>query len=109
MTTFDERESAYENKFKLDKELQFKASGRRNRLLGQWAAGLLGIPAAEAEAYAKTVIRADFEKPGDDDVLAKIMADFKAKGIEMSEHRLRKQMDDLMHTARQQIMTETKS
>ncbi len=108
MTTFDERETAFENKFKHDKELEFKVTSRRNKLLGLWAAKLLGIDGAEAETYAKAVLSADFEKPGDQDVVNKLMADFKAKNVDMSEHRLRKQMDEFFSTAKQQIMTEVK-
>jgi len=107
MTSFNDRETAFENKFKHDKEVEFKVNNRRNKLLGLWAAKLLGIDGAEAEAYAKTVVAADFDKPGDSDVLAKVMGDFQAKNVEMSEHRLRKHMDELLATAKQQIMTET--
>ena len=103
MTTFSERESAFENKFKHDKELEFKVTNRRNKMLGLWAAQLLGIDGAEAEAYAKSVVSADFEKPGDDDVLQKVLADFKTKNVDISEHRLRKQMADLMDEARRQV------
>lgn len=106
MTTFDERESSFEAKFKHDKELQFKVTARRNKLLGLWAANLLGIHGAEAEAYAKDVVKSDFASPGDHDVLQKVLADFQAKHVEMSEHRLRKQMDDLMRIASDQIRTE---
>jgi hypothetical protein len=106
MSTFDDREQSFENKFKHDKELQFRVNARRNKLLGLWAAQLLGIHGSEAEAYAKTVVAADLEKPGDDDVVQKVLADFKARGVEMSEHRLRKHMEELLQTAHQQIMTE---
>ena len=106
MTTFDERESSFEAKFKHDKELQFKVNARRNKLLGLWAANLLGIHGADAEAYAKDVVKADFAAPGDHDVLQKVLKDFQAKSVEMSEHRLRKQMDDLMKIATDQIRSE---
>ncbi len=106
MTTFDERESSFEAKFKHDKELQFKVTARRNKLLGLWAANLLGIHGAEAEAYAKDVVKSDFATPGDHDVLQKVLADFQGKHVEMSEHRLRKQMDDLLRIATDQIRTE---
>ena len=106
MTTFNDREAGFEYKFKHDKELQFKVMNRRNKLLGLWAANLLGIHGAEAENYAKTVVMSDFNKPGDQDVLAKVLADFKAKGVEMSEHRLRKHMDELMHAATEQVKSE---
>ena len=106
MSSFDERESSFENKFKHDKELEFKATARRNKLLGLWAANLLGIHGAEAETYAKTVVKADMEKPGDQDVVDKLLRDFKERGVDMSEHRLRKQMTELMSSAVAQIKTE---
>jgi hypothetical protein len=109
MTTFSERESAFENKFKHDKELEFKVTSRRNKLLGLWAAQLLGIDGAEAETYAKSVVSADFEKPGDQDVIDKVMGDFKAKNVDMSEHRLRKMMDEFFAAAKKQIMSEVQS
>jgi hypothetical protein len=106
MSSFDERESSFENKFKHDKELEFKATARRNKLLGLWAANLLGIHGAEAETYAKSVVKADMEKPGDQDVVDKILGDFKQRGVDMSEHRLRKQMTELMTAAVGQIKSE---
>jgi hypothetical protein len=106
MTTFDERESSFEAKFKHDKELQFRVNSRRNKLLGLWAANLLGVHGADAEAYAKDVVKSDFSSPGDHDVLQKVLGDFQAKKIEMSEHRLRKQMDDLLKIATDQIRSE---
>ena len=109
MTTFDERESAFENKFKHDKELEFKVTSRRNKLLGLWAAELLGINGADAEIYAKSVVASDFETPGDHDVLLKVLGDFKAKNVDVSEHRLRKRMDELLATAKQQMMSEGKA
>ena len=108
MTTFDERESSFEAKFKHDKELQFKVNARRNKLLGLWAANLLGIHGVEAETYAKDVVKSDFATPGDHDVLHKVLGDFQAKNVDMSEHRLRKQMDDLMKIATDQIQNEVK-
>ncbi|GIK97628.1 MAG: hypothetical protein BroJett029_18370 [Alphaproteobacteria bacterium] len=108
MATFDDREKSFEHKYKHDKELEFKVNARRNKLLGLWAAKELGLDGGDAEAYAKTVVMADFEKPGDDDVLQKVVADFAAKGIEMSEHRVRKHMTDLMVEARRQVMNEIK-
>ena len=108
MTTFDERESSFEAKFKHDKELQFKVNARRNKLLGLWAANLLGIHGADAETYAKDVVKSDFATPGDHDVLHKVLKDFEAKKVEMSEHRLRKQMDDLMRIAADQVQNEVR-
>lgn len=108
MATFDDRQKGFEQKYKHDKELEFKINARRNKLLGLWAAKELGIPDSEAEAYAKTVVLADFEKPGDDDVVEKIIGDFKQKGIEISEHRVRKHMAELRDAARAQVMSEIK-
>jgi hypothetical protein len=107
MTTFDKRKDAFENKFAHDAELQFKAESRRNKLLGLWAAGLLGKTGAAAEAYAKEVIAADFEKAGDSDVFGKLRRDFDAAGIQQSDHQIRRTMDDLMQTAISQIQSET--
>ena len=106
MSSFDERESSFENKFKHDKELEFKATARRNKLLGLWAANLLGIHGADAETYAKSVVKVDMEKPGDQDVVDKLLGDFKQRGVDMSEHRLRKQMTELMTAAVGQIKSE---
>lgn len=103
MSNFDEREKGFENKFKLDEELKFKASARRNRLLGEWAAGLMGLEGADVESYAKEVVKSDFEEPGDDDVLQKVLGDLQAKGVETSEHLVRKHMDELMEEAIHQV------
>ena len=108
MATFDDRQKGFEQKYKHDKELQFKINARRNKLLGLWAAKELGLPDGEVEAYAKSVVLADFEKPGDDDVVEKIIADFAKKGLEISEHRVRKHMAELLEAARQQVMSEAK-
>src|SRR5262249_23758060 len=96
MPTFEDREKGFEHKYNQDKELKYTTRPRRNRLLGLWAAKELGIPDAEAEAYAKTVVMADFQKPGDDDVVEKIVADFEQKGLKISEHRVRKHMTELL-------------
>jgi hypothetical protein len=103
MSAFDDRQKGFEAKYKHDQETQFKVTARRNKLLGLWAAEQLGLSGAEAEAYAKSVVAADFEKPGDDDVLHKIMADFSAKGVQVTEHALRKRMADLTQIARDQV------
>jgi hypothetical protein len=108
MASFDDRKKGFEDKYKHDKEFEFKINARRNKLLGLWAAKELGIPAAEAEAYAKSVVMADFEKPGDDDVVEKIIGDAKAKGVDITVHRVRKHMDELLAVARQQLMSEIK-
>ena len=103
MSMFEDREKAQENKKARDEELSFKATARRNKHLGLWAAGLLGLKDADAESYAKSVVEADLKEAGDNDVVAKVMADFAAKKVDMSEHRLRKQMDELMAKARVEL------
>jgi hypothetical protein len=80
MTTFDDRERAFEAKYARDEEMQFRIIARRNRLLGEWAARLMGLTEAEADAYAKDVIRADFEEAGDEDVIRKVLGDLTAAG-----------------------------
>jgi len=106
MTGFDDREASFENKFKHDKELEFKATSRRNKMLGLWAANLLGIHGAEAETYARAVLKADIDAPGDKAMVDKLLGDFKQHGVDMSEHRLRKHMVELMHDAVAQVKAE---
>ena len=106
MTTFDKRKDACENKFAHDAQLRFKAEARRNKLLGLWAAGLLGKTGDEAETYAKSVVAADFDEAGDEDVFRKVRADFDTAGIEQSDHQIRRTMDELMQTAMEQIAKE---
>ncbi len=106
MTTFKKREKAFEDKYKHDQELQFKVEVRRNKLLGLWVAEMLGLSGADAQAYAKEVISADFEEPGDADLIRKIQGDTQPKNIDLSEHRLRKKMDELVAVAKDQIMSE---
>ena len=103
MTTFDQRKDAYENKFAHDEELRFKATARRNKLLGLWAAAKMGLSDAEAADYAASVVKADFEEAGDDDVFRKVKADLDAKGAGLSDHQIRREMDDLMQTAIEQV------
>jgi hypothetical protein len=103
MTTFDKREEGFEKQFAHDEELRFKANARRNKLLGLWAAGKLGMSGAEAEAYAKEVIVADLEEAGDDDVFRKLRKDFDAKGVKESDHQIRRTMDEFMAQAIAQI------
>ena len=103
MTTFDKREEGFEKKFAIDEELRFKANARRNKFLGLWAAQKVGLSGAEAEAYAKTVVMADFEEAGDEDVFRKIRKDFDAKGVKESDHQIRRTMDELMAKAIQEI------
>ena len=103
MTTFDKREEDFEKKFAHDEELKFKAGARRNKLLGLWAAGKLGLSGAPAEAYAKEVVVADFEEVGDQDVFRKIRKDFDAKTVAVSDQEIRRAMDELMAQAIEQI------
>jgi hypothetical protein len=107
MTTFNDREKSFEKKFEKDQELQFKVNARRNKLLGLWAAGLMGKSGADADAYAKEVVLADFEKPGDSDVMEKLVKDLAAAGKPTEEHAIRKQAERLMDDAKKQLMTET--
>ncbi len=106
MTSFDDRERAFEDKYKHDQDLQFRVTNRRNKLLGLWAAAELGKQGEAADAYAKEVVMSDFEAPGDDDVLQKVLADFQAAGVEMSAHRIRHHMDQLVSVAKEQVMKE---
>lgn len=99
MTTFDKREEGFEKQFAHDEELRFRANARRNKLLGLWAAEKLGLSGADAEAYAKAVVMADFEEAGDHDVFGKIRKDFDAKGVAQSDHQIRRIMDELMEKA----------
>jgi len=103
MTTFNKREEGFEKKFAHDEELKFKAYARRNKLLGLWAAAQLGKTGADAEAYAKEVVLADFEEAGDSDVVRKVAADLKSKGV--SEEQIRAQMVELLAQAVSQIQT----
>ncbi|ATI42124.1 aldolase [Pacificitalea manganoxidans] len=103
MSTFDDREKAFENKFAHDAEMQFKAEARRNKLLGLWAADLLGKSGDDATAYARDVIRADFEEAGDEDVYRKVKADL---GDKTDETTLRSKMVELMARAKAQLLEE---
>jgi hypothetical protein len=103
MTTFDDRRDNFEKKFAHDQELRFKATARRNKLFGLWAAGQLGKSGADAEAYAKSVVIADFQEAGDDDVLRKVRADLEGGGKPVSDGELRRQMTDLMARAIEEI------
>jgi hypothetical protein len=103
VTTFDKRQDAFEAKFARDQELRFKAEARRNRLLGLWAAEKLGKTGEAATEYAKTVVAADFEEAGEEDVFRKVRADFDAAGVDQSDHQIRRTMADLMQTAVDQI------
>ena len=104
MRSFEDREKGFEAEFKRNQELQFRVTARGNKLFGLWAAGRLGITVGdEAEAYARTVVDADFEKPGDSDVIEKVQKDLAAKGIEMSETQLRAELTRAAHEAKRQL------
>lgn len=103
MTSMKDRQDGFEKKFAHDEETRFKATARRNKLLGLWAAGLLGKSGEAVEAYARDVVKADFEEAGDDDVFRKVRADFDAAGVAQSDHQIRRQMEDLMVEAIEQI------
>ncbi|MDN5567308.1 MAG: DUF1476 domain-containing protein [Paracoccus sp. (in: a-proteobacteria)] len=103
MTTFDNRERAYESKFAHDADLRFKAEARRNRLLGEWAAELLGKTGDDARAYAMTVVTSDFAEPGEEDVFRKVETDLDGKADEAT---IRAKMAELMDVARHQVIDE---
>lgn len=103
MSSMKDREEGFERKFAFDEELRFRANARRNKALGLWAAEKLGKTGEDADAYAKEVIVADLEAPGDDDVLRKVKKDFDAAGIDQSEHQIRRTMDDLMIKAVEEL------
>jgi hypothetical protein len=103
MTTFDKREEGFEKKFAVDEEQKFKATARRNRMLGQWAAEKLGLAGDAAAAYAKEVVAADFEEAGDADVLRKLEKDFAGKGVAVPAADIRAKMNDLMAEAVAQV------
>ena len=106
MSGFKKRKQDAENRFKHDQELEFKANARRNKLLGLWAAEQMGISGDAADDYAKEVVVSNFDRPGDEDVLEKVLKDFTDKGLDISASRLRKEMDSLMETARAQVRSE---
>ena len=108
MTTFDKRKDAFESKYAHDEELRFRAEARRNKLLGLWVAELLGKSGETAEAYARSVIEADFAEAGDEDVFRKVRDDLAAAGVDRSEHQIRRTMDELMAKAIDQVRSEKK-
>ena len=104
MTQFDDRERAFETKFARDEELQFRVLARRNRLLGEWAAELMGLSEVETISYAKDVVRADFEEAGDEDVIRKLLGDLTSAGIDVDEERIRDALGHKTVEARRQLM-----
>lgn len=105
MSTFDSREEGFEKRFALDEESRFKALARRNKKLGLWAAEKLGLTGDAAEAYAKEVVVADLEEAGDEDVFRKLRGDFDAKGVEVSDHQIRRNMAEFLEAAAIEVKT----
>jgi len=104
MTTFDDRERAFETKFARDEEMAFRVIARRNKLLGQWAAGLMKLTPEETDAYSKAVVQADFEEAGDEDVIRKLLGDLTSAQVEVNEDRIRETLDHKSVEARRQLM-----
>ena len=104
MTTFDDRERAFETKFAHDEEMKFRLAARRNKLLGLWAARLMGLSDVEADAYAKDVVRADFEEAGDEDVIRKLLGDLTSAGVETDEASIREALDHRTVEAKRQLV-----
>ena len=109
MANFEEREKGFERKFAHDEELKFRATARRNRLLGLWAAEQMGLTGDDAQAYAREVVKADLAEPGEEDVFRKIRADFDAKGVGQSDHQIRRKMAEMIGEAVGQIESEGKA
>jgi hypothetical protein len=107
--SFDKREKAFESKWAHDEELRFKVFARRNKLLGLWAAAEMGVTGPAADAYAKEVIAADFERAGDEDVFEKVRRDLDGRKVAISDHMLRRKMEELLDAAKSQIQQETKT
>ena len=103
MTSFENRERGFESKFALDQEQEFKATARRNRMLGEWASGLMGLQGDQVAEYARAVVKSDLELPGEDDVLRKVFEDLKGAGVTVSETDVRNKMGEFLAVARQQI------
>ncbi|RYE60215.1 MAG: DUF1476 domain-containing protein [Hyphomicrobiales bacterium] len=101
MTTFDDREKGYERKFAIDEEQEFRAVARRNKMLGEWAAGLMGLE--QPGEYVKAVVKSDFEQPGDEDVLRKVYGDLNSAGVDINEGAVRRKMDELLAVSREQL------
>ncbi|MFZ5704888.1 MAG: DUF1476 domain-containing protein [Pseudomonadota bacterium] len=104
MTTFDDREQAFENKFAHDQEMAFRITARRNRLLGQWAASMMKLTAEETDSYSKSVVQADFEEAGDEDVIRKLLGDLTSAGVEVDESAIRTALEAKAVEARRQLM-----
>jgi hypothetical protein len=105
MSTFDKREESFESKFAHDQELRFRAHARRNKLVGLWAAEKLGLAGQAAEAYASNIVTIDLDKPDSDRVFDEVRKDFEAKGVEQSDHQIRRTMEEAMEKAIMEIKT----
>jgi hypothetical protein len=105
MSTFDKREEGFESKFAHDQELRFKAHARRNKLVGLWAAEKLGLTGAAAESYAANIVTIDLDKPESDRVFNELRKDFDEKGVEQSDHQIRRTMEEAMEKAITEIQT----
>mgnify|MGYP001496551183 CR=1 FL=1 len=108
MTTFDEREKAFEKKFAMDQDLKFKAESRRNKLLAEWAAGKLGFTGPALDDYVKAVRRADLAEKGDEDIFRKVRKDFDDKGVKVTDAEIRKQIGELLAKAVAEVEASTK-
>ena len=106
MTSFKDREEAFENKYKHDEDLRFKTIARRNKLFGLWVAEQLGLQGEEAQQYARSVVKADMQMPGDQDVIDKVKKDVDDAGLDYSEHRLHKRLGECFEEAKEQVMNE---
>ncbi|WCT74784.1 DUF1476 domain-containing protein [Sphingomonas naphthae] len=104
MTTFDDRERAFEAGFAHEQEMAFRVTARRNRLVGTWAAGLMGLTSEETDAYAKAVVQADFEEAGDEDVIRKLLGDLVSAQVDVDEAKVRSALSDATIEARRQLM-----
>lgn len=104
MTTFEDREIAFENKFAHDQEMSFRVTARRNKLVGQWAAAKMGLTAEETDSYAKSVVQADFEEAGDEDVIRKVLGDLTAAGVDATDEDVRQALSEKAVEARRQLM-----
>jgi hypothetical protein len=107
MAGFKDREKGFENKFAHEQEMQFRISARRNRLVGEWAAGLMGLTAEETDSYAKAVVQADFEEAGDDDVVRKVLSDLMAADQDVDDATIRAKLDEMTVEARRQLIEST--
>jgi hypothetical protein len=104
MTLFNEREKAFEDEFAHDQEMAFRVSARRNKLLGHWAASKMGLTAEETDSYGKSIVQADFEEGGDEDVIRKILGDLTAAGVEATDEDVRQAMAEVTIEARRQLL-----